>query len=152
LRGSDATGKKAGVAETVQRDFRDALKGKKFMNENTNPGQNQESNFPRSFNGSIFRVTKVHVLPVDTIGKTRAFVDVRVGPAILHGFCVIATDKGGLFVAPPAKLTKDKKNFPYVSLDEDFKGILAKAVIRAYQLQRSANETGADVDAADLPF
>ena len=85
------------------------------------------------------KITRIKLL--DGTLPTKAFVDIRIGPAILHGFCVIANKNGGLFVAPPAKLTKDKKNYPYVTLDEDFRERFSKSVVKAYQLEKSRVDT-----------
>lgn len=81
-----------------------------------------------------FRVVKITLLS-DPSKKTRGFADVRLGPCIIHGFAIIEGKNGGLFVAPPARLSKDGKNYPYVHLDEDFKAPFAKAVLESYRAE-----------------
>ncbi len=103
-----------------------------------------------------FSISKINIL--NGAKPTKAFVDVRIGPAIIHGFCVIEHKSGkGFFVAPPAKLGKNQKNYPYVSLDEDFRGPFSKAVIRAYLMEQSRVERKAEVsqnaaEEDEIPF
>ena len=66
-----------------------------------------------------FKIATMRLLR-DQGQATRAFADLRVGPFLLHGFAVIMGKKGDLFVAPPSRL-KDNKNYPYVSIDSEWR-------------------------------
>lgn len=90
-----------------------------------------ENNLPQTY-----RICKVRILPAKENRATQAFVDVRIGPFVIHGWAIIRTRKGGLFVGPPARLDPvTKRNYPYCSINEDEAESFYKAAIRAYNLE-----------------
>jgi DNA-binding cell septation regulator SpoVG len=72
----------------------------------------------------------VHILKGEH--ATKCFADVRFGPVIIHGFAVIESKKGGMFVAPPSRL-KDDKSYPYATVDQEWIAPLSKEVLRVYE-------------------
>lgn len=84
------------------------------------------------------RICKVVLINLETPEKpTRAFVDVRFGPFILHGFAVIRSEKEGkrsYWVSAPARFDKARdKSYPHITVDDDFKRSLYIPILEAFK-------------------
>jgi DNA-binding cell septation regulator SpoVG len=113
-------------------------------------------------------ISRVKLLDQNSDSATKAFVDVQVGPFLIHGFSVIRNKNGrGYFAVPPAQFkvspSGQKKNYPYVTIDASFKEKLGAAIVRAYMIERNrpAEEepevqepdySGANFSNEDIPF
>jgi len=98
-------------------------------NSNSNPGLNQSNS--------------VHIVKcrpiLDISKKTRAFVDLSIGPFLMHGFALVENKNGDLWLAPPSNFKKDNngnsKNYPIVEIDRTFDEKLRKAVVQRYRAE-----------------
>jgi DNA-binding cell septation regulator SpoVG len=110
-------------------------------------------------------IARVKLLDQNSDSATKAFVDVQVGPFLIHGFSVIKSKEGkGYFAAPPAQFkvsaSGQKKNYPHVTVDASFKEKLSKAIVRAFMIERNRpaveepeeEETSTDYTDQDIPF
>jgi hypothetical protein len=89
---------------------------------------------------------------------TRAFVDLSIGPFLIHGFGVIQNKDGrGHFVVPPSQMKTDPKtgntkNYQTVEVDRSFRERLNRSIVKAYLIERSrVNNSDADADGGEIP-
>jgi len=97
-------------------------------NSNGNPGLNQSNSV---------HIAKCRLI-LDSTKKTRAFVDLAIGPFLLHGFALVENKNGELWLAPPSNFKKNEKtgeskNYPVIEIDRTFDEKLRKACVMRYR-------------------
>lgn len=95
--------------------------------DNSTPSKNQ--------NQVYFKIVKIRL--TDGTKPCKAYVDIRIGPLIVHGFSIVENPKQkGYFVSEPARYDKIReRNYRHVTLDEDYKEEVYKAAIAAFKVE-----------------
>lgn len=83
---------------------------------------------------SLWSVEIVSVRPLDGGGNLRAFVDIRVGGALVITQCAVLDGKRGLYATLPRQLSRDGRwRDVVIAADDDLRGVYEEAILRAYE-------------------
>ena len=75
----------------------------------------------------------ISVRPLENSGKLKAFVDIRIGGAIIIEHCAIYDGKNGRFASLPQRVTADGKWRKVVFVaDDDLKKHYEETILKAY--------------------
>ena len=91
---------------------------------------------------SLWSVEVVSVRPIDGAGNLRAFVDIRVGGALVITQCAVLDGKRGLFAVLPRQLARDGRwRDVIVATDAELAEVYQKAILEAYEADVTARAT-----------
>lgn len=92
---------------------------------------------------SLWSVEVVSVRPIPNApGNLRAFVDIRVGGALVITQCAVLDGKRGLFAILPRQLARDGRwRDVVIAADDDLRQVYQNAILKAYE-EEVVNQNG----------